>query len=665
MEIRAENDHTASLELARAYENIRQNPLPPVFTVEENSTIKLPILLEEKNELSWIKWSISEERGEKHEGETNLSTVQKSPTEPLEKLGIKRYLIPIQANLKLGYHNLSVRLSTGKLFNTFLIVTPQRAYHRISRCWGITVQLYSIKSKNNFGIGDLGDLNQLLNWTSKIGGRFVGLNPLYCLHTDDPHHISPYSPSTRRFLNPWYIDIQSIPEFMDSGTNNCKQLEIVNSLQKSPTVEYEKAVPLKNELLKNVFERFLKIHASKNTPRWQSFQKFIQKKGNTLNLFAKFETLRQHFQTPWFNWPNEAREKKDLEKYTTEKETLYRKFLQFIAEEQLQSVIASGKRTTPSVTLFLDFPVSADAGGFDTWYEPELYSLSAELGAPPDDFNPTGQKWGIVPFIPHKLVEKKFQPFIEMLRTAMKFAGIIRLDHIIGLMRLFWIPKGDKPNQGVYVQYPFKDLLGIVTLESVRNKCVVVGEDLGTVPETVRSKMEDKRIFTYKVLYFEKDTNGQFKKPDEYPLYALSTESTHDLPTLAGFWKGTDLSIRRKLNLISEEMYRKLKEQREEDKKKLIEVLISEGLLKSGEFSIQEIIEALLIFVAKTNSTLTAIQMEDLLATDTQPNLPGTTSEYPSWKIRLEKTLEEIQNCEKVSKLATTITKTRSTVKHL
>ncbi len=647
MGVDAQDDNRTEASIARMAEDITENPCPPVITVDEGTHITVPVTTEKQ--LSRFKWLLVEEDGSEHAGCSSISR-----DKPIKKITAGKteffvFLHTISTLPKPGYHKLYIELPDGKKINISVIVSPQRAYQKFDASWGISAQLYGVRSDSNLGIGDFGDLETLLRISSLMGARFVGLNPLFCMYYDNPEHISPYSPSSRRFLNPWYIDIRKIPEYKDSHVE--KYETMIEELRKSRLVEYRRVIPLKNLILERIFEEFLKKGTANY--RWKLFERFCSKKGRVLDDFAIFEARRSVLKTPWFLWPSEFNEP------VSDERILFHKFLQFIAEEQLSKAVDMGKNLHPPVSLYLDFPVGVDAGGFDTWLESELYSLSVELGAPPDDFNPLGQKWGIVPFIPHRLKAIAYTPFIEMLRTVMKFSDLLRIDHIMGFMRLFWIPSGSTPAEGVYVGYPFDDLLRIVALESQRQNCIIVGEDLGTVPDEVRKSMNRKKIFSYKVFYFEKKDDGTFKSPRKYPPRSMSASSTHDLPTLAGYWKERDIEIRRRLNLIPESSVKKLKIDRKRDKEQIISLLKREGLLDNPQSDIRHVIEGILKFIARTESILTAVQIEDLLMSEEQPNLPGVVKEYPSWKTRWAKKVEDIPEDPRIMKLAEELTNLR------
>ncbi len=653
MGVDIQDDSKAETTIATIIENILENPCPPVITLDEGSHIVIPVTSKNKKLFSSFKWLLIEEDGSEHTGYSNVLL-----TKPSEKITIGKTEFNISSHIvsvfpKPGYHKLYIEFPNGRKFSVSVIVSPEKAHQALCGSWGISTQLYGIRSRNNLGLGDFGDLEALLRISSFMGARFIGLNPLFCLYTENPEHISPYSPSSRRFLNPWYINIQKVPEYRNSYVEKDKTL--IEELRKTHLVDYARAVSLKNRILKGIFKGFLK--KGRASHRWKLFEKFCSEEGRVLDAFARFEATRLTLNAPWFLWPSELNEP------IFQEEILFHKFLQFVAEEQLSKAVELGKGLQPPVSLYLDFPIGVDAGGFDTWFDSGLYSLDVELGAPPDDFNPSGQKWGIVPFIPHRLKARAYTPFIEMLRKVMKFADLLRIDHIMGFMRLFWIPSGATPDEGVYVRYPFNDLLRIATLESCRQNCLIVGEDLGTVPNEVRESMNKKGILSYKVFYFEKKSDGTFKSSEEYPPCSMSTTSTHDLPTLVGYWKGRDIEIRAKLNLIPGSNVEKFRIDRESDKKQIIALLKEEALLKDSQPLLRDIIEGILKFIAKTQSNLATVQIEDLLLSDEQPNLPGVVKEYPSWKTRWIKNIEDVPEDKWIMQLAKELTDLRQKAK--
>lgn len=569
---------------------------------------------------------------------------------------IKKISLRLPVNLPPGYYRLLLQPSDSNNHDEiFLIVAPSVSFvtDEIKSKVGIAVQLYAVRSSNNWGIGNYSDLLKIISLFSHLKAGFVGLNPLHLLFPENPHHISPYSPSSRRFLNPWYVAVEEVPEFEEAITllPDILQSQLLH-LRNLSEVDYSAVVPLLYRAFQALYEIFKKNHLHIGTTRSEDFRRFCLERGKPLEKYGIFEALRERFQTPWWEWRIEENGTKE----GLEDRAEFFRYLQFIAHEQLERVRQYAHSCHPPVKLYLDLSVSVDAGGFDVWYDRDVYTLDARIGAPPDDFNPKGQEWGVVPMIPHRLTKAHYRPFIETLRSIMRYADILRIDHVMGFFRLFWIPDGLDPIRGAYVKYPMDDMARIVALESIKNRCVVVGEDLGTVPDEVREEMARRKFLSYRVFYFEKHSDGSFKRPSEYPEDALATVTTHDLPTFKGYWIEKDIDVRTKLGMINRDFETALRKERAKDRLRILKVLSQEGFecpeSKILEDNVnvyddknppsKELVLSVHRYLLKTRARLASFQIDDLIGEEDQPNLPGTTVQYPCWRIRWGKTLEEI-----------------------
>ncbi|MBI5265397.1 MAG: 4-alpha-glucanotransferase [Bradyrhizobium sp.] len=535
------------------------------------------------------------------------------------------------SDLKTGYYRLHLVDVEGSEEQAPLIVTPERAYAGdFDRCWLLAVQLYSIRSGRNWGIGDFTDLQTLVALAHGLGAAGVGLNPLHALFDDRPSDCSPYSPNSRLFLNPLYIDLEQIPEFSPQEFPDA--YAAARRLRESDIVHYVGVAELKRRALRDTFDKFASDALS---PRRQEFEQYRAERAPLLSRFACFEVLRHRYGKPWWEWPEEWRAPDDkkcaeLRHGPDGREVEFIEFVQWTADRQLHACKEIAGRFGMKVGLYLDVAVGVQADGFDAWNEQAAISRQLAVGAPPDALNTAGQDWGLAGFNAGGLELQSFEPFAEMLRASMRHAGAIRLDHVLGLKRLYLVPSGFKPDNGAYVQMPFEALLAAVALESCANRCIVIGEDLGTVPEGFREQMRDWGLWSYLVMMFERD-DGRFRGIDHFAENALVTFNTHDLATYAG-WRGFhDLMLKRSLGMDPGES----DEARWRALGMLDEALRRHGIQGHDFWSV-------LGFLARTRSRLLAISLEDLLGVVDQPNIPGTVNEHPNWRQRLPVALDRI-----------------------
>ncbi len=522
-----------------------------------------------------------------------------------------------------------------------LIVAPARAFGGdFGRCWLLAVQLYGVRSPRNWGIGDFTDLEALLRLASYLGADGVGLNPLHALFDDRPGDCSPYSPNSRLFLNPLYIDVEKVPECpRDVAARNRGILPRLRALD---IVDYAAVADLKWSALRAAFDKFC---SDATAERRGDFEKFRSERGLLLSRFASFEVLRRRFAGPWWEWPEDWRRPNDeqcthLRNGAGGREIEFVEFVQWTADRQLQSCKALAHGLGMKVGLYLDVAVGVQSDGFDAWNEQEAISRQLAVGAPPDPLNTVGQDWGLAGFNATGLQLQAFAPFREMLQASMRYAGAIRLDHVLGLKRLYLVPRGFRPDTGAYVQMPFEPLLAATALESVAQRCVVIGEDLGTVPEGFRETMADWGVWSYQVMMFERDGEGRFRGVDCYSPNALVTFNTHDLSTYAGWRSFSDIKLKRSLGIDPGES----DDARWQALGRLDEVLRNHGIARHDFYSVVG-------FLARTRSRLLAVSLEDLLGMIDQPNIPGTVNEHANWRRRVPVAIDQILSAIDLSAL--------------
>lgn len=495
------------------------------------------------------------------------------------------------------------------------------------RVWGLALQLYSVRSERNWGIGDFADLKQVVCVVAQCGAAAIGINPLHALFLDRPEMASPYAPSSRLFLNPLYIAVDAVEEF--DGEAHADEIA---ATRMSELVDYPRVTNLKLAALRNAYERFRALGSS---TRRDDFERFRIERGESLLRLGCYEVLRRKFSpAPWWDWPPEWRNPDSASLAGLRRQDSdcgFYEFLQWVAHRQLAECQALASDSGMSLGLYLDLAVGVDPCGLDAWAGQDAVLADLCIGAPPDAFNREGQQWGLAPFNPHALPDNDFAVIRVLLSTAMRHAGVIRLDHVLGLLRMFLIPQGASAREGVYVRYPFEALLDVIAEESNRHRCIVVGEDLGTVPDGFREAITRRGLWTYRVMQFERDHSGAFKPPSEYPSQALATFNTHDLPTFRGWREGRDLSVRRALGLAGES-----EQEREHSRRVLMDMLAR----FAGEFAADRFAAAA-SFLAETPSRLVMVAAEDLFDVAEQVNLPGTIDEHPNWRRKLPVRLED------------------------
>jgi 4-alpha-glucanotransferase len=615
-----------------------------------------------------LTWHLKLSDGSELGGEVRAGSLAEVNRHWLNGRCLTRRELVLPEPIPFGYHDLRAFLDTGDSGRCRLISTPTRCFETPeitegARLWGLSMQLYTLRSADNWGIGDFADLASVIRHSAAFGAAFVGLNPLHALFPTDPAHCSPYSPSNRHFLNPLYISIPSIADFGACAEVQARMAEPafapeLERLRAVATIDYAGVAELKLPLLRMLHTAFRRQHLLADTPRAREFFAYRDERGEPLRLHALHDAIAEHLSasghrdTGWKSWPEhfqspgnpevlrfEARHALDVE---------FHSWLQWIADEQLAGAQRLAKSLGMSIGLYGDYAVSVNAGGSETWAEQDVYCLSAAVGAPPDALALMGQDWGIPPQDPQALKLRQYRPFQKLIAANMRRVGALRLDHVMAMFRQWWVPAGRGATEGGYVHYPLEELMSVLALESVSHRCLVVGEDLGTVPDEVRQAMQEFAVYHYKVLLFEKDPQGIFSAPGDYLRRSVATATTHDLPTLRGFWGGSDLELRDTLGLFpSDELRQRLYDERVRDRDQLLAALERTGLRPGQPATVDEpysdeLAHSVHLYLASSRSALVALQIEDLIGTADPVNVPGTSHEYPNWQRKLDLTVEEI-----------------------
>jgi 4-alpha-glucanotransferase len=528
------------------------------------------------------------------------------------------------------------------------------------RAWGVTVQLFGVRSSRNLGIGDFEDAARLCELFGALGADFLGINPVHALFLADPDRTSPYFPSSRQYLNPLYIALDRLP----IEEHDLSRVDIA-ATRAGDHVDYACVTRLKRRALEHVFARGGEAPA---------FEAFCAREGEALDDFATFEALGAWLMEKgqgagWHGWPAPLQSARSQEVAAFRRENARRirfhKWLQWLAACQLDDVQRRARAAGMRIGLYLDLAVGVAPDGAATWSRPESYARSARVGAPPDLFNSMGQDWGLAPIKPSTLRRGSRSAFSRDVGAAMRSAGAVRLDHAMGLTRLYWIPQGSDACHGGYVRYPLDAMLDALAERSQEARALVIGEDLGTVPPGFREIIERSGLLGYRVLYFERESDGSFRKPDSYAPQALACLSTHDLPPLAGWWLGTDLDTRERLGKIESVAAASARAERRQDRTRLMEALGAEGVITHSGAANQdddlsdETIVGLHVFLARTPCRLVGIQIEDLARATDQVNVPGTHLEHRNWSLRLPITLEAMAEDPLVRRVAAAVGRER------
>lgn len=631
--------------------------LPPVVVAREGDDCRFALHLPADATARAFKATTHREDGSDHPHALDLSAIPIDATRQIDGRLTERRTIALPAP-PMGYHRLTLSGPSGG-WTAALIVAPEKCYLPPAiaegrRLWGVAAQLYALRGGRNPGMGEFTDLGDLLRWAGMLGADAVGINPLHALFPDSPAHASPYSPNSRRFLNPLYLDVTAIPDFAESETARALYAASdMTAARAADNVDYPAIAAFKQPLFATLYENFAARHLDAEDARAQDYRAFAQRGGLALERFALHAALCEAFAThDWQAWPAAYHDPASTECTAFAREHADRiarhLYLQWQCECQLRDAAACGDRL--GIGIYGDLAVSTSADGADVWAAQDIYATGARIGAPPDPFNEAGQEWGVVPMNPMRMRKTGYANFIALLRANMRHFGALRIDHAMELARLFWIPNGAPPSTGAYLAYPREDLLAIVALESRRTQCMVIGEDLGTVPEGFRERLAAANLLSYRVLYFEQ-RDGRFNPPGDYPPLSAACVSTHDLPTLKGFWEETDLPVRLQAGVLtSEDELLEARRDRRAGKRGLLAALAEAGLLPQGvdpgaaeEAALTpELAAAFHRFLARSEARLFMVQIDDLASEAAQINMPGTTGSYPNWQRRLSLPIAQI-----------------------
>jgi 4-alpha-glucanotransferase len=590
-------------DLAHALETrkrgVRERGLEPVIVVWGRSRPEFELRLPQSDADGSMSWSFALEDGETREGRVELSSVETKWSDE----GYAGKNVVLDVLLPHGYHTLRVEVG-GRTFESFVIAAPGKAYAPKKKSWGIFAPLYAAHTRRSWGAGDLGDLLAFLEWVEHLGGGVVATLPMLAQFDDEP---SPYSPLSRLFWNELYLDVSRVPEYRPGD----EDLGEIAHLQQMKTVDYDAIRRTKRRVLEELATRF--------TPDEE---------------FAAFE--------------RDAREYAEFRARMEQRDSAqFHLYVQYRMKQQMRSIADLTRKSGQG--LYLDFPLGVNAGGYDVHRYGHLFAKGVSVGAPPDLFFTKGQNWGFPPFDPDAIREDRYEYFRACIRHHVAHAGILRIDHVMGLHRLFWIPSGAEAKDGVYVQYNADELYAILTLESVRNNCMIVGEDLGTVPEYVPKMMSKHGIRRMYVVQYEIKPDGETPL-NPPPAASVASINTHDMPTFTAFWNGHDIDDRVQQGLLDAEGAGQERETREQMRRALV------GFL-GVHYEPSHVLAALLLWLSSTDAEIVLANLEDLWNETEPQNVPGVPER--SWRHKLRLTLEQARSSGQVRNVLSNVNEKR------
>jgi len=609
--------------------------LPPAVVIAEGKEALVPVHVAHGTPAKL--WIVTED-GQEHPVQQRGTGVK-----PRDVDGVltHRVSFTLPRNLPLGWHTLHAE-SDGAAAQAALIVVPDRlattGMLEQRRGWGLAAQLYSVRSKRSWGIGDFGDLADLAALSAERGADYVLVNPLHAAEPAPPLQPSPYSPSTRRFFNPLYLRIEAIEELAYLMPKERERVEKLAATaqrlnRSAELLDRDRVYELKLEALELLYQ------AERSPAREQAYQAFLRESGAGLEDFALWCALREGLSAddPVWHDPAAAPDTPFAQgkRRKLAKRIGFHTWLQWLCDEQLEAAQRAAKLSGMRLGVVHDLAVGADLSSADAWMLRSVLAPGMSVGAPPDMYNQLGQDWSQPPWHPQRLAEAGYVPFRNMLRTVLRHAGGIRVDHILGLFRLWWVPEGNLPIDGAYVTYDHEALIGILALEAQRASAVVIGEDLGTFEPWVRDYLADRGILGTSILWFEND-GGAPLPPEKYRTQCLASVNTHDLPPTAGYLAGEHVALRDGLGLLQQSAAAELATH-EKSVEAVLDAARERGLLPKGSDATEEQqIEALHLLLAQTPAMLLGVSLVDTTGDRRVQNQPGTTGEqYPNWRVPL------------------------------
>ncbi|MFK5689761.1 4-alpha-glucanotransferase [Ornithinimicrobium sp. LYQ92] len=649
-------------ELERAAERPWRRPLPAVLVVAEGSPVEVPVHV---REASAVQAALTLEDGTRTEVGV-LADLPESRT--VDGAEVFRLTLDLPQDLPLGWHAVELQADGGQV-RMPLVVTPARLELPDSlqapdaQGWGLMTQLYAMRSSDSWGIGDLADLGDAGAWAAGLGADFVLVNPLHAAEPTGEMEPSPYLPTSRRFVNPLYIRVEDVPEvaYLSAAQRQLVEWHADDAKRylDLDTLERDAVWPAKEAALRMIFGQ------ARSLRRARRFQAYVEREGQGLVDYATWCAICQEHGTWWRQWPAGLQDPRsaEVEAYRDGhmQEVEFHCWLQWILDEQLAQVQRDLLDTGMSLGVISDLAVGVHPDGADAWGLGDALARGVTVGAPADQYNQMGQDWSQPPWRPDKLAELGYAPYRDMVRAALRDSGGLRVDHVIGLFRLWWIPQGAEPFQGTYVRYDHEAMVGILLLEAHRAGALVIGEDLGTVEPWVRDHLRERGVLGTSILWFERDWegDGRLLDPEDYRELCLATVTTHDLPPTAGYLEGVHVELRSRLGLLDRPLAEEMA-QEEASRDEVLADLRRRGLLREGA-EVPEQVQAMHAFLTRTPAKLLGVSVSDLAGDKRVINQPGTDEEYPNWRVPLAGPegrpvlLEELVTWRSARRLARTV----------
>lgn len=559
-----------------------------------------------------------------------------------------------------GYHTLFVEAGKRRA-EALLIAAPRRAWRaggKKERDWGVFLPLYALRSGRNLGAGDLTDLEALLAWTAARGGSVTGTLPMLASFLSEPFHPSPYTPASRLFWNEFYLDLRRVPVFRESPgaraiVESPSFRREAGELRRSPRVDYRRGMALRRSVLEELAASFFAGGGERKT----AFRSFLEEHP-AAGDYAAFRAAVDARREPWPAWPRSMRDGKIPPSGYAERDRRTHLFAQFAFEEQFRAITGEARRRGQS--LYLDLPLGVAYDSYDVWRHRDLFVLDAAAGAPPDDFFTRGQNWGFPPMHPERIREEGYRYYRACLRHQLRHSGILRIDHVMGFHRFFWVPKGMEAREGAYIRYRAEEFYAILALESHRHRARIVGEDLGTVPPYVRPAMARRGIRRMFVVQFALSTDpAQALGP--VPRGCLASVNTHDMPTFASFWEGRDIGERASLGLFDPRGKKEEEARRGMLKRSLLSFFRRKRRLAGSAPGTGRVLAACLAHLANSPAGTVVVNLEDLWGEREPQNMPGTWKERPNWMRKARYSLEELRNMPRVDRVLREVDRIRRT----